>query len=1167
MSRSSALEEHYEKEIERNPLNFNTWWNYINSLYPEESISIKNFYNIDTVDFPYEDNKNKLQFSLAPNNVCTSSSSLAIKNQLIEENQLYYKRFSLYEKALKYFPSSYKLLHNYLLDLLTFFILKNCIIKERTVIEGYIEKNIEEIREFLPHYCKYNSIKEIFGDGKPSDSTSFNKRFINIFYLLPNNLIKKKNFDEKLKDLFYNIINNKKFFFLYNYLTIYTEFFYFFLLFSNTYYANFFFNIIITKFAIGQHEKIWKLYLYCLQDYNIKVKLENEDDEEVNEEEDQVTNTNYFQAKFYIPIEDGINIFLRSLCYNKKNFLIYIDYLIKKNQYKKIIQEIFNLLQNYDDIIKEEEELNREDGEDNENEESKEDKEKVSKNSFSFQSEYDLWLKLCEILSKNAKHFYDNDIKTSNNLETNKNSSNQISSFIIDKIFQYVIKKFSKNLNNFYFLWATYYLKNGNFLKVRDIYEEAIEKIQLLRDFIIIYDTYVKIEEKILLIKISEKEANDKIRQESNKTLSKQEQEEIDAENADISLRLARLEYLIAQRPLLVNRVIIRQNPNNIGSWMKRIKLLGQYDENSFNISENSKKTTSETSTSGESTGSTPSLPQLTSFQIQQILLTYIEACLVINPQHVVGGKLSSFFISWSKFIENYLKNPQLSYEILITGCHLGGFLPNNYKNLSHFNKTNNIFLLLLKNNNQNLIFSHNNLNSDSSLFASLSPHLFSSENNASSFSTFTSPGFKHIDELVTLICYLLEREIKNKKSLVSISNILKEIVFYKSSPNSPSPILEKLSKHATIWAFYLDIEEAIVMNNHKKKENQSAVVDLTPLEIAYDKGYELKTLTLKMILNYIEILKENNFFEKSFQVNEKFLNYFSNNNFLLKFFITKIYIKNFKLRYNKLKVERVRNIYDELIVSNDKSSLIDKKNSEKYVEIFLSYIQYEEELGNIRRVFNLFYRSFFYINKKYYLKFIKLWLKKIEFHYGLIKTREVFDLIFSSSSTQQDSNSPSINFLQILTSNELIELSLLYASMEINIFGEVERARKIFTFSSQFLLNSTPSSTSKNIEETFIQKWKEFEYSHGSEMSFKEMLRILRTIEMEKSSSMKLNKNMTDFFTEQKMKKSQPSSIEKVPDNEDNKRNLENEQEGDEENSSKKIKLVENKEEIDIDI
>lgn len=44
-------------------------------------------------------------------------------------------------------------------------------------------------------------------------------------------------------------------------------------------------------------------------------------------------------------------------------------------------------------------------------------------------------------------------------------------------------------------------------------------------------------------------------------------------DDVDLELRLARFEQLIARRPLLLNSVLLRQNPHNVHEWHKRVKL------------------------------------------------------------------------------------------------------------------------------------------------------------------------------------------------------------------------------------------------------------------------------------------------------------------------------------------------------------------------------------------------------------------------------------------------------------------------------------------------------------------------------------------------------------------------------------------------------------------
>lgn len=47
-----------------------------------------------------------------------------------------------------------------------------------------------------------------------------------------------------------------------------------------------------------------------------------------------------------------------------------------------------------------------------------------------------------------------------------------------------------------------------------------------------------------------------------------------DVEDIIIEMRLARLENLMERRPLLLNSVLLRQNPHNVNEWIKRVELL-----------------------------------------------------------------------------------------------------------------------------------------------------------------------------------------------------------------------------------------------------------------------------------------------------------------------------------------------------------------------------------------------------------------------------------------------------------------------------------------------------------------------------------------------------------------------------------------------------------------
>ncbi|KAF2859859.1 protein prenylyltransferase [Piedraia hortae CBS 480.64] len=115
-------------------------------------------------------------------------------------------------------------------------------------------------------------------------------------------------------------------------------------------------------------------------------------------------------------------------------------------------------------------------------------------------------------------------------------------------------------------LWvglARYYINLGSYEKARDVFEEGITTVLTVRDFSVVFDTYAEAEEALIGIKLEESAA----RQENNTVDS--------AADVDLDVRMMRFEQLMDRRPFLVNDVLLRQNPNNVSEWLKRVALWG----------------------------------------------------------------------------------------------------------------------------------------------------------------------------------------------------------------------------------------------------------------------------------------------------------------------------------------------------------------------------------------------------------------------------------------------------------------------------------------------------------------------------------------------------------------------------------------------------------------
>jgi|EP00979_Chaetoceros_neogracilis_P012137 pre-mRNA-splicing factor SYF1 len=144
-------------------------------------------------------------------------------------------------------------------------------------------------------------------------------------------------------------------------------------------------------------------------------------------------------------------------------------------------------------------------------------------------------------------------------------------------------------------LWnklALYHIRSGEFELARSIYEEAMESVSRVRDFSLIFDAYVKFEENVIevLMERMNEEEEDNDAETANhqheaiddedldillgKTSAKPSADEDEENlNADIELALVRAENLMNRRPLLLNYVLLQQNPQNIAEWLKRSEL------------------------------------------------------------------------------------------------------------------------------------------------------------------------------------------------------------------------------------------------------------------------------------------------------------------------------------------------------------------------------------------------------------------------------------------------------------------------------------------------------------------------------------------------------------------------------------------------------------------
>ncbi|GAB0087733.1 Pre-mRNA-splicing factor syf1 homolog [Sergentomyia squamirostris] len=190
-------------------------------------------------------------------------------------------------------------------------------------------------------------------------------------------------------------------------------------------------------------------------------------------------------------------------------------------------------------------------------------------------SNHQLWNELCELISKNP---------------------DKVHSLNVDAIIRGGLRRYTDQLGHLWNSLADYYVRSGLFERARDIYEEAIQTVTTVRDFSQVFDAYAQFEE--LNLKKWMEEASENPGEDTD---------------VNIEIRFARFEYLMERRLLLLNSVLLRQNPHNVPEWHKRVKLF-----------------------EGK-----PS----------DIIRTFTEAVQTVQPKLAVG-KLHTLWVEFAKFYE-----------------------------------------------------------------------------------------------------------------------------------------------------------------------------------------------------------------------------------------------------------------------------------------------------------------------------------------------------------------------------------------------------------------------------------------------------------------------------------------------------------------------------------
>ncbi|KAG7588105.1 Tetratricopeptide-like helical domain superfamily [Arabidopsis suecica] len=309
--------------------------------------------------------------------------------------------------------------------------------------------------------------------------------------------------------------------------------------------------------------------------------------------------------------------------------------------------------------------------------------------------------------------------------------------------------------------------------------------------------------------------------------------------------------------------------------------------------------------------------------------------------------------------------------------------------------------------------------------------------------------NYKTVDHLAYVWCEWAEMELRQNNSKgalelmrrataapsVEVRNRVADV------GKEPEPVQLKLYKSPRLWSLYVDLEES--------------VGTLESTRSAYERILELRIATPQIILNYAQLLEENNYFEEAFKVYERSVKMFKYPH-VKDIWLT--YLTKFVKRYGKTKVERARELFENAVsmVSSSEAALL-----------YLEYAKFEEDYGLSKRAMDVYKQATRRVADEKKLEMYEIYIAHTAERFGAQKTREIFQEAIESSG---------------LAESDVKMMCIRFAELEKSM-GEVDRARAVYKYASQFA------------DPQVWQKWHDLEIEHGNKDTYREMLRIKRTV------------------------------------------------------------------------
>eukprot|EP00405_Crypthecodinium_cohnii_P040860 CAMPEP_0206553906 /NCGR_PEP_ID=MMETSP0325_2-20121206/16885_1 /ASSEMBLY_ACC=CAM_ASM_000347 /TAXON_ID=2866 /ORGANISM="Crypthecodinium cohnii, Strain Seligo" /LENGTH=969 /DNA_ID=CAMNT_0054053921 /DNA_START=161 /DNA_END=3066 /DNA_ORIENTATION=+ len=322
--------------------------------------------------------------------------------------------------------------------------------------------------------------------------------------------------------------------------------------------------------------------------------------------------------------------------------------------------------------------------------------------------------------------------------------------------------------------------------------------------------------------------------------------------------------------------------------------------------------------------------------------------------------------------------------------------------------------------------------------------------------------NYRAVDDLASAWCEWIEMELRHREYDEALK-VARQAVSQKKAnalKSDKEVVQNRLFRSTKLWALAIDIEESLGTTQSTRA--------------AYDAAIDMKVATPSLILSYAKFLEERKYFEDAFKVYERGIKVFNwphvNDIWLM-------YLNKFVARYGGRKLERARDLFEQAL---------DKVPAKHARRLHMLYAKLEEDHGLARHALAIYSRATKAVEEKDMYDMYMILVRKTAELFGQTRTREIYD-----------------SAIKDLPQERIKDACVRYAHME-KMLGEVDRARAIYVHASQFC--------DPRREEEFWKTWRSFEVQHGNEDTFRDMLRIRRSVQ---ASYSQVHFNATDIAAE----------------------------------------------------